>query len=164
MKTLRVRDIMTTDVHTLAASMSAADAARFMMEAGISGAPVKDGGRIVGVISTTDVTDPSRWGETSPSVGSVMTPMIYAVRPSDPVMAAVRLMVLENIHRALVVSEQGNLLGIVTPMDVLRAILRDERVQEYDTAIDGSTRRHGDPASGVGFVDLRSFELLGSAL
>ena len=51
-----------------------------------------------------------------------MTRVLFAVLPTDPVTAAVRLMVREGIHRVLVVSDTGGLLGIVTSMDVLRAI------------------------------------------
>jgi len=164
MKTLRVRDIMTTEVLTVPASASMEQAARFMTENRISGAPVTDEGRIVGVVSKSDVCDPSNWqgeGE-KPVVRSIMTPVIYAVRPGDPVMSAVRLMVLETIHRAIVVSDKGDLAGIVSPMDVMRALSRGECVQENDPEAVDSQRRHGDPAVGVGFVDLRNVELLAS--
>lgn len=163
MKTLRVRDIMTTEVQTLPANASIEDAARFMTEARISGVPVTDGGRIIGVVSKSDLANPGNWPTEGamPTVRSVMTPVIYAVRPGDPVMSAVRLMVLENIHRAIVVSDKGDLSGIVTPMDVMRALARGECVQEGDFATtESEKRRHGEPEVGVGFVDLRTFEIV----
>lgn len=160
MKTLRVRDIMTTEVQTVAANTSVEEAARFMTETRISGAPVTDGGRIIGVVTKSDVANPSNWpsSETMPTTRSVMTPVIYAVRPGDPVLSAANLMALENIHRVIVVSDRGELCGIVTAMDVIRAIARGERVQDFD---DTSSRRHGEPEMGVGFVDLRTIEFIG---
>jgi CBS domain-containing protein len=162
MKTLRVRDIMTTEVLTLRASATLEEAVRLMAGARISGAPVKDGEQIVGVVSKSDLCDPGSFqGEGAQrDVGSIMTPVIYAVRPTDPVMSAVRLMALENIHRALVVSEKGELVGIVTPMDILRAMARGERVQDHEGLTEETSHRHADPA--VGFVDLRIFERLAS--
>jgi CBS domain-containing protein len=163
MKSLRVRDIMTTDVTMLPASASVETAARVMVENRISGAPVFDQDRVLGVITKSDLADPRNWTKegSSLTVRSVMTPLVYAVRPGDPVMTAVRLMVLENIHRALVVSEEGKVVGIVTPMDVMRAMARGELVQEGDYARDDRTGQHAEAASAVQFVDLRAFELSG---
>ncbi len=52
---LRLRDIMTTDVITLAPDMTLRAAMERFAEHQISGAPVKEGSRIVGVISATDI-------------------------------------------------------------------------------------------------------------
>lgn len=161
MKTLRVREIMTTEVQTVAATTSIEEAARFMTEARISGAPVTDGGRIIGVVTKSDVANPANWptGDGVPTTRSVMTPVIYAVRPGDPVISAARLMALENIHRAIVISDKGELCGIVTAMDVVRALARGERVQEFEEP----QRRHGEPEMGVGFIDLRTIEFVANS-
>lgn len=161
MKTLRVRDIMSTDIQTLQASASVADAVRELGDRGISGAPVLDRGRIVGVVSTTDLVSPRNWpaDDGQPTVDAVMTRVLFAVRPGDPVMTAVRLMVSEKIHRAVVVSEEGALVGMVTPMDVLRALAEGASVQEGDYALEARREVHSDPAVGVDYVDLRTFEL-----
>lgn len=161
MKTLRVRDIMSTDIQTLQASASVADAARELGARGISGAPVLDRGRIVGVVSRSDLTSPQNWpaDDGQPTVDAVMTRVLFAVRPGDPVMTAVRLMVSEKIHRAVVVSNEGALVGMVTPMDVLRALAEGDSVQEGDYALEARREVHNDPAVGVDYVDLRTFEL-----
>lgn len=159
MRTLRVRDIMTRPVQTLQASASVAEAARSMTAGHISGAPVVDEGRVVGVVSKSDLMDPQNWSaEVQPSVETVMTPVVFAVRASDPVMSAVRLMVDEKVHRVIVVTDDGTIAGIVSPMDVLGALARGERVQEGDYAVDPEV--HRDPAVAVGFVDLRTFEIM----
>lgn len=57
-------------------------------------------------------------------VREIMTPVAFTVRPSDRLEDVVRLFVRGRIHRVLVVDD-GMLLGIITPFDVLRAQLSD---------------------------------------
>ena len=161
MKTMRVRDIMTKPVQTLPADASVAEAALRMTANHISGAPVVDRGRIVGVVSKSDLIHPQNWPAKGahPTVDTVMTRAIFAVRPGDPVMSAVRLMVDEHIHRVIVVTDEGTIAGIVSPMDVLRALAHGDRVQDGDYAVDPEV--HREPAVAVGYVDLRTFEVTG---
>ncbi len=159
-KTLRVRDIMTTDVFTLVASTSIDDAARSLTFHQVSGAPVLDHGRIVGVVSKSDLVDPRhRAGVEKPIVRDAMTKVVHAVRPGDAAMSAVRLMVNENVHRAVVVNDQGKLVGIVSPMDVMRALARGEQVQANDAAFEAARERHAEPAGAMEYVDLRVYEV-----
>jgi CBS domain containing-hemolysin-like protein len=74
-------------------------------------------------------------------------------------MSAVRLMANESMHRAVVVDERGKLAGIVSPMDVLRALARGDSVQENDPTFDERRERHADPAIVTEYVDLTTFEL-----
>lgn len=151
---LRVRDIMTTDLVTLSPGATVTEAARTLTENRVSGAPVVERGRIIGVLSTTDLVDnqlrPTRGPE--PSVADVMTHVIWAVRPGDAAVLAVRLMLTERVHRALVVDDEGRLLGILTPLDVLRAITEGGQLEESGGPC---SEHHGDPATGTGYVDLR---------
>ena len=162
-KTSRVRDIMTVDVITLSAGTSVEDAARSLTFHHVSGAPVIEGGRIVGVVSKSDLVDPRH--RPPASVHDAMTPMVHAVRPGDPTMTAVRLMVRENVHRAVVVDERGKLAGMVSAMDVVRALARGDRVQEDDVAYQEGRERHASPESErppeitTEYVDLTSFEV-----
>ena len=89
----RVRDIMTPDVVTLAASTKLEDAARSMSFHRVSGAPVLERGHIVGVISKTDLVDPKNRGAMSGTVADLMTRITHAVQPDDPAILAARLMV-----------------------------------------------------------------------
>lgn len=147
-KTLRVRDIMTSDVITLVGSTSVDDAARSLTFHHVSGVPVLEHGRVVGVVSKSDLVDPrhrSSPGHT-PTVREAMTRVVHGVRPGDPVMMAVRLMVEQQVHRAVVVDDHGKLVGIVGPMDVMRALTRGDSVQGNDAAFDARHDWHADPA------------------
>jgi CBS domain-containing protein len=52
---LRVKDIMTRDVVTVTPGTTVRDAANLLAQKGISGVPVVDGARLVGVFSESDI-------------------------------------------------------------------------------------------------------------
>jgi CBS domain-containing protein len=117
-----VADIMTKELVILDSRTSLDVAARILSERRIGGAPiVSPEGEPLGMVTRADLLDP-RHASTDASVESAMTRLLYAVRPTDPALAAIRLMAAENIHRVVVVDPQGKLVGIVTSMDVVRAL------------------------------------------
>jgi CBS domain-containing protein len=125
-KTVKVSDVMSANLVVLDVHTSLADAAAVLSEHRISGAPVVSGSaRPLGIVSRADLLDPRHQGA-GKTVADAMTRVLYAVRPGDPLMAAVRLMATENIHRVVVVDGGGLLSGIVTSMDVMRALARGE--------------------------------------
>ena len=125
---LRVREVMTEALLLLRAEMPVDEAWQILHDGGVSGAPVLDArGRLVGVISNYDLADPRRRvpNETT-LVRDVMTRLVYAVRAGDSVLAAVRLMIDEKIHRVVAVNDDGSIAGVIVPMDVLRVLARKE--------------------------------------
>jgi predicted transcriptional regulator len=137
LETLRVKDVMTEAIVLLRAEMSVDEAWELFHRCGVTGAPVLDArGRLAGVLSTYDLADPRRREPgASARVGDLMTRMAFAVRAEDPVLAAVRLMAEENIHRVLVVHDDGTLAGVVVPMDILRSLaadLKEARIEYFD--------------------------------
>jgi len=151
MSVLRVRDVMTRNVHALPATMPIVEAAEQLAAWHVSGAPVLQGKRLVGVASKTDLFDPrrEREDEVTATVLDVMTPMVYAVRDSDPAVLAARLMTDEHIHRVIVLDEHGHIAGIVTSMDLVDAIAHGW------TPRGGREGARPDDAS-IAYVDLRS--------
>ncbi len=143
---LRVKDVMTSKVVFLRTAHTLDEGWETLHANCISGAPVLDGhGRLVGIISKADLADPrQRSREQAPTVRDAMTHVIYAVRATDSILNAVRLMVNEDIHRAVVIGDDGAVAGIVTPMDVLRALACGQDVADPNEI---------DPA--LQFVDVR---------
>ena len=158
MGTLRVRDIMTSDVCSFEADTPLTEAAAILTDQQISVAPVVEGGRIVGVVSKSDIV--AALGRPAVTVRDVMTHVIYAVRPLDPVMSAVRLMVMQNVHRVIVVRDEGRLAGVISSMDVMSAQEHGERFDDEPTG-PAARERHAEPAIAVGYVDLRALEIDG---
>ena len=145
-----VKDVMNPDIMTVADDMTTDELARYLTEREISGAPVVNSqGHLVGVVSMTDIgrylAEPSEFEssrsefyrdisddvalefdqrvleERAVAVRDVMTPVVHHVSASAPVAEAARIMVEHHIHR-LVVTQAREPVGIITSMDVLRAV------------------------------------------
>jgi predicted transcriptional regulator len=118
-----VAEIMTEGVLTIAPDAPVEDLARGLQERGIDGAPVMDrDGRVLGMISKTDLTDPQR-RVSGKTVEDVMSPVLIAVNGRDPALDAVQRMIDTGTHRVLVIDDHEHPVGIITAMDVLRAVV-----------------------------------------
>jgi CBS domain-containing protein len=147
---MRVNDVMTKKVFTATRDMPLRLVATRMLEYGISGMPVVDGDRVVGVISETDIlfkerSAPDRhglvdwlvhYGEDPPAAklaartaGESMTTPAVTIGRGKLVADAAELMLNLRIDRLPVV-EGGELVGIVTRADLVRAFTRsDEEIE-----------------------------------
>lgn len=115
------KDFMRSRVVTLSPDDTLRDAARKLGRNGISGAPVVSrGGEVVGVISLSDLV----WLENEPQrrVEQAMTPWSVSFEADTPIPEIARQMLAKRIHRVVVTSD-GKLAGILTTMDMLRALL-----------------------------------------
>ncbi|MGB5525303.1 MAG: CBS domain-containing protein, partial [Gemmatimonadota bacterium] len=56
------------------------------------------------------------------TVGSVMTAAVVSLPPEAPVQEAARIMVPAGVHRILVVDAAGELVGLVSSSDIVRAV------------------------------------------
>ncbi len=118
-----VADIMTKEVLTLRAEAPVEQAALELILRGVHGAPVEDeSGNIVGVLSTTALlaTDSGK------DVSDAMAPVLFAVMDTDHALYAAKRMVETGSHRVLVLNSAGELVGVVSPTDVMKALLRGE--------------------------------------
>jgi predicted transcriptional regulator len=142
---LKIGDIMSRDVFTLTVSTPAEEAAQELSVRGFTGAPVCDArGRLVGILSRSDLVDPERGGGDlrHRQVRDLMTPAIFTLHPSEPLLNAVRLMLREGIRRVVITDHQGKMVGIVTTTDVLQVLARTEM---SDAPTRPATRAfHGD--------------------
>jgi CBS domain-containing protein len=151
-RAMRVSDIMTKKVFTATRDMPLRLAATRMLEYGITGMPVVDGERLVGVISETDIlfkerTVPVRdglvdwlihYGEDPPTaklsartVGDAMTAPAVTIGAQKAVAEAAALMLDLGIDRLPVV-EGEELVGIITRTDLVRAFTRTDREIEQE--------------------------------
>jgi CBS domain-containing protein len=124
MKTLHASDVMVKDVITVTESMLLKDVARMFVEKKITGAPVVNAnGELAGVISETDIIrKTTSIGAWSPStVGQIMTKPAVTVAPDETLQRVCEMMYNRRIHR-VVVAEGAQIKGILTSMDILRAI------------------------------------------
>ncbi len=148
---MKVKDIMTRQVITLSPEESIDDAARKLRENRISGAPVVEGERIVGIVSEADLM---KLFESEMSINlvlpspleiielpikmhrqlkeaakrlaarrveDIMTRGVITIDEEASIEEAARVMAKHGINRLPVVRE-GKLVGIVTRADVIKAL------------------------------------------
>ncbi|QQS45812.1 MAG: CBS domain-containing protein [Acidobacteriota bacterium] len=121
---LYASDVMIKDVITVSESMPIKEAARLFSERRITGAPVVNTeGNLVGVLSETDIIRKTNSiGAWSPSTaGQIMTKPAITVAPDETVQRVCELMSNRHIHR-VVVADGDKIQGILTTMDILKAI------------------------------------------
>lgn len=118
---MTVQDVMTHRLVTIGPETSCGQARGMMDEHRIRHLPVVAGGRLVGVLSDRDVR--SAAAESPGTVaGRIMTPDPVTVTPETRIEHAARLMLDARFGSLPVVD--GNLVGIVTYTDLLRAFVR----------------------------------------
>ncbi len=144
---MKVEAVMTTDVITIARSTPLRDVARLLAEHRISGLPVVDGDRLVGVVSEADILakerglpdahprmldllrakhaeDDARLAATT--AGDAMSAPAVTIEPSAQVGRAAGAMLDKRVNRLPVVAGDGKLVGIVTRADLVRAFARSD--------------------------------------
>ena len=142
---LRVGDIMQADWATRIPEQNVEDVIKLISESGISGAPVVEDGRLVGIVTEDDliyrdaqirapgffdilggIIPLGDWDEyhqealksAGVTVGEVMTREVATVGPDTPLAEAATIMAERRV-KILPVAEQETLRGVVTRMDIL---------------------------------------------
>jgi len=145
---MKVVDVMTEDVITVAPEASLKEVAELLSRNRISGMPVTDGeAHVLGVVSEADILrleagedrgGPLGWLLSgaprekidATTAGEAMASPPITVRPGCDVAEAARLMTERRINRLPVVGADGTLVGIVTRADLVLAFVRsDEEIE-----------------------------------
>ncbi len=151
----KLRDIMSRDLVSFTPETGLVDAIEVLSERHISGAPVLRGGRVVGVLSATDILEfvagnptaladfGSADDEAGPLSGRTVAEAMSGgpactLPPTATVQAAADLMRTAGIHRVFVV-EHDRLVGVVSSLDVTRA-LAERRVVNRTFVFPSNTR------------------------
>lgn len=108
----------------------------------ISGVPVLEGGRLVGIISIEDLIKALENGEIQAPVSEKMTRRPITVRESDSVVEAVKKFAQYRVGRLLVVNGQGDLVGILTGGDITRGLLEAISLDYHVEEISRYRARH----------------------
>ena len=121
---VKVRDIMSTDVLSVAPEMSVLDAAGLLESFDIGSVPVCEDGKPVGVLTDRDVVIRVTARGLDPAavpVREVMTPHPVTCGPEDDLVAAERAMADARIRRIPVVGPDGKLVGYLSTAKIARS-------------------------------------------
>jgi CBS domain-containing protein len=141
---MQVIDIMTTPVRTVRPTTPVMAALRMLADHRLSGLPVvDDAGALVGIVTEKDLLrqaiDPPLSGsatrhlrDTAPAqVAQVMTPGPHTMRPDADVADAARLFSIMS-WKSLPVVRDGELVGVISRSDVVRALSRHDAAVQRD--------------------------------
>ena len=108
------------DPITVGPDMLVGDVIRMCREHRISGVPVVEGRRVLGMVTNRDLRFETRM---EAPIREVMTPRdkLITVLEGSPLDDAKRLMHQHRLERVLVVDKDGNLSGLITVKDIVKA-------------------------------------------
>ena len=121
---LKIKDVMTKRVVTVTPDTTMTDFKEVLRVNRISGTPVVEEGRLVGVISLEDLIKALLAGHIEVPVRDRMTRKVFTVSADESVIEAVKVFSQTGVGRLPVVDEQGNLVGIITQGDITHGLLK----------------------------------------
>lgn len=134
---MQVVDLMTTDIITVRPDTPIREAAQLMFRNRVSGLPVcGDDSCLVGIITEADflrlevAREEAEHLEPVETVGQVMQTDVVTIGPDATLSDAAKVMVVHEIKRLPVVTEQTEVLGIISRMDVVAAFTRPDDIIE----------------------------------
>lgn len=122
--TTRVEDVMATDVIIVDPSMTVAEVRALMKEKHISGAPVVDNRKILGIVTMTDIIRAMEEGMLYEPVTRSMTTRVKTVLKGSVVAEVANSLGIKGFSRLPVVDHDGMLVGIVTTGTLIKSLLR----------------------------------------
>ncbi|OWK35908.1 HPP family protein [Fimbriiglobus ruber] len=123
------RDLMTPGPYSIADVATVEQATAFLTDRGFGAAVAIDlAGHPVGVVTKTDLLVHARERDakitTEPgTVRDVMTPAVFSVREETTARSVVEQLITLNVHHLFVVDRTGVVVGVISPMDVVRRLV-----------------------------------------
>ena len=129
---MNIRDLMTSDVKTVAPSDSVQQAASFMLSADTGSIPVCEGGKVVGMVTDRDIAvrGVAQGLGVDCKVSDVMTGEVVCANDTDDVLAIAQQMSDKQVRRMPVVDASEQLIGMVSLGD----LSRQQQQQAAETA------------------------------
>ena len=131
---LKVGQVMTKEVKTVHPEMMMSDVLELLRVEHISGTPVVENGRMIGIVSLEDLIRSMCVEESSTSVRMFMSHSVLSIHSYDPIIKALEEFTRSKVGRLPVLDENDQLVGIITKGDVTRGILialqKDIQVEE----------------------------------
>jgi CBS domain-containing protein len=136
-----IRKHVTRDVVTLEASAPIREAAKIMADRKIGSVAVKDGGRIVGLVTERDlvVTVLARGNDGTHPIREAMRAGLPRV-PVDAGEAECAALMRDHATRHLLVEEGGQIAGVVSMRDIIQLMLDEKQyvIEQLQSYISGS--------------------------
>jgi CBS domain-containing protein/anti-sigma regulatory factor (Ser/Thr protein kinase) len=135
---LKIHEVMTADVKTATPDMPLSRVLELLRLNRISGLPVVENEKLVGVLSLEDIVRALQKNELSAPTSRYMTREVVTVASYDSIVNAISTFTEIQLGRLPVVDENDSLVGMITKGDITRGILvalqkdyKEEEVRRY---------------------------------
>jgi CBS domain-containing protein/anti-sigma regulatory factor (Ser/Thr protein kinase) len=135
---LKIREVMTADVKTATPEMPLSRVLELLRVNRISGLPVVEEEKLVGILSLEDIVRALQRNDLSAPTSRYMTREVVTVANYDSIVNAIRTFTEKQLGRLPVVDENHKLVGMITKGDITRGILvalqkdyKEEEVRRY---------------------------------
>lgn len=135
---LKIAEVMTRDVLFISPDMTMQDVIEEFRKKQISGAPVVQNEKLVGIISMEDLIRCLSATDIQAKAEKYMTRKVFTVNSRDPIIEAVKLFVSSHVGRLVVIEDDMKVAGIITKGDITRGLLnalqtdyKEEEIRRY---------------------------------
>jgi predicted transcriptional regulator len=117
---IKVGDVGIKEVWTINPDSTLKETAKLFAEKYISGAPVVDNGKLVGIISLHDIAE--NIDHIDKKVKEVMRKNVLTIHKDEKIYDALKIMNKNNVGRLVIVDDNNKIVGIITRTDILKII------------------------------------------
>src|SRR5271157_298085 len=117
-KVKRGEELLIRDVVTASPTQTIDSVWKVMVDQSVSGIPIIEGGRLVGIISRRDVR-PIVKAEPNKKIVEVMTRDVVTARESIKIDEAIDIMYEHKVERLPIINDKGSLIGIISMQNIL---------------------------------------------
>ncbi|HEX7975312.1 MAG TPA: CBS domain-containing protein [Anaerolineales bacterium] len=135
---LKIGDVMSQDVKYVPPDVPMSTLLELLRQGHISGAPVVDQDKLVGIVSLEDLIRSMCATDLESPVSKYMSSTVITVNSFEPLVESIEMFSKTHVGRLPVIDENGKLVGMITKGDVTRGILialqkdyQEEEVRRY---------------------------------
>ncbi len=130
----KIEKFMTPMPHTIGRDISMKKALEMMRSHQIRHLPVQESGKLVGILTDRDIKLAASFSSDQEIiVEDIMTPDPYTIKPGTPLDEVVSQMAEHKYGCAIIVQDNGKIVGIFTAIDSLK-VLSEVLHQNYKVA------------------------------
>jgi CBS domain-containing protein/anti-sigma regulatory factor (Ser/Thr protein kinase) len=135
---LKIGDIMTRKLITVSPETTMREVKQDLRDHRISGLPVMREGQLVGIVSIEDLIRALEANDLQGEANRYMSSLVHTIGERESVVRALNVFGRASVGRLPVVDDEGKLVGILTPGDITRGVLRalehayhEEEIRKY---------------------------------
>jgi CIC family chloride channel protein len=122
MSNLRVRKVMRKKVETVEGDISLNDLMQKFNKSQRKAFPVTEAGKLIGIVTQTDVLNRRQFLDQNAVVRDVMTPDVVTATTEESVKDVIMVLDQHGLGKLPVIDDQGAVIGIISHSDIIKAL------------------------------------------